>query len=97
MVVNNINVAQTDLSNKEVFVFHESGALDYVPLKVMGAKRPQKGRYYLDSDKKTLSIVFKDENWLFKLTELEEDKIVMQPFKKGRAPFSLELIPLPEL
>jgi hypothetical protein len=82
---------------KEVFIFHESGVLDYIPLKVLGSEPPKKGRFYLDSDKRTLSIVIKNKEWLFKLSVLEDDRIVMRPYKKGRAPFTLELIPLPEL
>lgn len=97
MIVNKIDVSQANLENKEVFVFHESGVLDYIPLKVFGSNPPKKGRYYLDSDKRTLSVMFKDKEWYFKLSVLEDDRIVMRPYKKGRAPFTLELIPLPEL
>ncbi|MDB2657288.1 hypothetical protein N9Y60_04455 [Crocinitomicaceae bacterium] len=97
MIVNDIDVSQSNLTNKEVFIFHESGVLDYVPLKVLGSASPKKGRYYLDSDKRTLSIVFHDKEWFFMLSVLEDDRIVMRPYKKGRAPFTLELIPLPEL
>ncbi len=97
MVVKNVNVAQHDLVNKEVFIFHESGVVDYLPLKAIGEKSPQKGRFYLDSDKRTLSLTFEHKTWRFKLSVLEEHKIVMRPLKKGKAPFTAELIPLPEL
>lgn len=97
MTVNNVNVAPHDLGNKDVLIFHVSGVVDYLPLKAIGERDPRKGRYYLDSDKRTLSITFDHETWLFKLSVLEEDKIVMKPNKKGSAPFTAELIPLPEL
>lgn len=96
-IVDGINVSQSGLHKKEVFVFHESGVLDYIPFKGMGSSEPKKGRYYLDSDKRTLSIVFKEKEWFFKLSVLEDDRIVIRPYKKGRAPFTLELVPLPEL
>lgn len=97
MVVNGIDVSPQDLLKKEVLVFHESGSLDYMPLKVMGAQPPKKGRYYLDSDKRKMSMTFKRDKWVFALSVLEDDRVVMRPYKKGRAPFTIELIPLPEL
>ncbi len=96
-VINDVDVSQSRLRNKEVFIFHHTGVLDYLPLRVMGQNEPKKGRYYLDSDKRTMSISFKGKEWLFKLSVLEENRIVMRPLKKGKAPFTLELIPLPEL
>jgi len=96
-IVKKVNVAPFDLVNKEVMVFHESGTLDFILFKRFGREEPKKGRYYLDSDKRIMSIVFKNEEWVFKLSVLEEDRVVMRPLKKGKAPFTLELIPLPEL
>lgn len=97
MIVNDIDVAQAGLRNKEIFVFHDSGVLDYLPLRVIGQKEPKKGRFYLDSDKRIMSINFKKQEWRFKMSVLEDDRIVMRPLKKGSAPFTVELIPLPEL
>lgn len=97
MLVNDINVAQKPLQNKEVLIFHESGVVDYIALKALGEKSPEKGRYYLDSDKRTLSVSFEEKKWFFKLPVLEEDKIILEPQKKGSAPFKAVLVPLPEL
>jgi hypothetical protein len=97
MIVKDVNVARHGLKNKEIFVFHESGVLDYLALKAIGFDDTNKGRFYLDSDQRTLSITIDKKEWRFKLTILEEDRIVMRPEKKGSAPFTLELIPLPEL
>lgn len=97
MVVNKVNVAQRALKNKEVLIFHESGVVDYLPLKAIGESSPKKGRFYLDSDKKLLSITFNDNEWLFDLPILEENRIVLRPKQKRSAPFSAELVPLPEL
>ncbi|PWL27053.1 MAG: hypothetical protein DCO96_11985 [Fluviicola sp. XM-24bin1] len=98
MIVNDVDVTRTGLRNKEVFIFHDNGVIDRLPLHAMGQNDPKKARYYLDSDKKTMSITFrKQEEWMFKLSVLEEERIIMRPLKKGSAPFTLELIPLPEL
>ena len=97
MIVNKVNIAQHLLKNKEALIFHESGVVDYIPVKAIGEKKPTKGRYYLDSDKRTLSLTFDDDEWLFKLPVLEENRIVLKPKKKGSAPFTAELVPLPEL
>ena len=98
MIVNGVDVSRAGLRNKEVYVFHVSGVIDRMPLHVMGQNDPKKGRYYLDSDRKTIAITFrKQKEWLFKLSVLEEERIVMRPLKKGSAPFTMELVPLPEL
>ena len=97
MVAGKKNIAPNQLNGKDVFIFHESNSVDYLPLKAIGNKAPQKGRFYLDSEKKTLSITFGNKKWVFTLTVLEEDRIVMKPRVEGSAPFSLELVPLPEL
>lgn len=96
-IVNNVNTAPFDLRNKEVMVFHESGCLDFILFKMLGKQKPKKGRYYLDSDKRILSMTFNQEEWEFKLSVLEDNRIVLRPLKKGTAPFTIELIPLPEL
>lgn len=96
-MVNGVDVAQQSPQKKEVLVFHESGVVDYVSVQGLQGNTPQKGRYYLDSDKRELSITFEDEEWYFYLPVLKEDRVKMKPRKKGEAPFTLELIPFPEL
>lgn len=97
MIVNNVNVSRHGLKNKEIFIFHESGTIDYLALKAIGLDGANKGRFYLDSDQRLLSITIDKKEWRFKLSVLEEDRIVMRPEKKGSAPFTLELVPIPEL
>lgn len=97
MIVNRVNTAQEPVEKKDLFIFHESGVLDFLPMKALGNEAPRKGRYYLDSDKRELSITFDREEWLFELPVLEEDRVLMKPAKRGNAPYTIELIPLPEL
>ncbi len=95
--VDDVDVAQFDLNSKEVLIFHDNGKVDYISLKAMGYKRPQKAKFYLDSELKEMTIEFNDKNWHFKLTKLEENRIIMKRMKGSDAKFNLELIPLPEL
>lgn len=95
--VDDIDVAQFDLNSKEVLIFHDNGKVDYISLKAIGYKRPQKAKFYLDSELKQITIEFPDKSWQFKLTKLEEDRIIMKKMKGSDARFNLELIPLPEL
>ena len=97
MIVNKTNIAPHNIGAKELFIFHSSGTINYLPMKALGSVKPEKGRYYLDSDEREMYITFDKKEWIFDLPVLEENRIIMRPKKEGKAPFSLELIPLPEL
>jgi len=97
MILKNVDIAQKPIEKKDLMIFHESGVLDFLPMKALGNELPRKGRYYLDSDKRLLSITFDKEEWIFELPVLEEDRVVLRPTKKGNARYTIELIPLPEL
>lgn len=97
MIVKKRNVAPHRIEAKELFIFHASGTINYVPMKALGSQDPQKGRFYLDSDAREMYLTFDKKEWVFDLPVLEEDRVIMRPKKGGKAPFSLELIPLPEL
>lgn len=97
LIVKGVNISQYELESKEVFIFHSNGAVDYLPLKAMGRKKPLKANYYLDSENKTLTLYFTGETWSFDLTTLKEDKIIMKSNKDSDTKIVLELIPLPEL
>jgi hypothetical protein len=97
MTVKGVNVVQQAHQKKELLVFHESGVVDYVSIQGLQGNTPKKGQYYLDSDKRELSITFEDEEWNFYLPLLKEDRVKMRPRKRGEAPFTLEIIPFPEV
>lgn len=95
--VNNVNIAPHEKWAKDVMIFHENGTVDCISLKAMGHKAPTKGVYYLDSEKREISLEFKKERWVFHLPSLQENRIFMKPIKDSDVQFKLELIPLPEL
>lgn len=95
--VNDVNIAPHDKWSKDVMIFHENGTVDCISLKAMGHKVPKKAIYYLDSEKREISLEFKKERWVFSLPTLQEKRILMEPKKSSNARFKLELVPLPEL
>lgn len=95
--INKINFANSNVWNKDLMIFHESGKVEIIPLKAMGQKSPRKGKYYLDSDNKTLEITFPKEEWRMKLEYITEDSIYMKSIEGSDIKFNIQIIPLPEL
>ena len=63
----------------------------------MGKKSPKCGKYYLDSDNKTLEINFLKEEWQMDLEYITEDSIYMKSKKGSDIKIDIQIIPLPEL
>lgn len=80
-------------------IFHESGRVEIIPLKAMGKAIPRVGKYYLDSETKTLDISFpkEDEEWKMSLDYITEDSIYMKSVKGSDVKYDIQIIPLPEL
>lgn len=99
MMVDGAVVSPSDTYDKHIFVFHYNQKVDYIALRDITRKPPRKGNFYVDSDKKIMSIEFddNDENWTFDLIYLTEDSILMQPTAKSDLDASIQLKPLPEL
>ncbi|MFT6502624.1 MAG: hypothetical protein ACJASQ_002751 [Crocinitomicaceae bacterium] len=95
--VNKVNFANSSVWSKDLMIFHESGKVEIIPLKAMGKKSPKCGRYYLDSDNKTLEITFPKEEWQMDLEYITEDSIYMKSTEGSDIKFDIQIIPLPEL
>ena len=96
-VVDNANIAPIDLYDKELMVFHITGIVDCIALKDITRKKPKKGQYFLDSQKRTMKIEFEhDTLWDLDLRYITEDSILMEPTKKSDLNIAVQLKPLPE-
>lgn len=97
MIIKGVNISQHNTQSKEVLIFHRNGVVDYLPLKAIGDKTPFKADYFLDSEKRLLTLYFSEETWEFDITTLKESRIVLTSTKKSDSQLTLELVPLPEL
>ena len=95
--INKVNFANGRNSSKELMIFHESGRVEIIPMKAMGKSSPKSGRFYLDSDNKTLDISFPNEKWKMDLKYITEDSVFMTSTKGSDTKFDIQIIPLPEL
>ncbi|MGB0915491.1 MAG: hypothetical protein ACPGVI_05425 [Crocinitomicaceae bacterium] len=92
------NVAPTIDLHKDLMVFHRSSIVDIIPLADILKSTPKKGDYYLDSDKKTMTMEFQDESiWSFDLGYITEDSVLFVPKADSQLQFSLKIKPFPEL
>ena len=100
MIIDGVVVSPSETYDKHIMVFHYNQQhLDYIALRDITRKPPRKGYYFVDSDKKKLTIEFNDndENWIFDLVYLTEDSILMQSTTKSDFDATIQLKPFPEL
>ncbi|MBL4861554.1 MAG: hypothetical protein JKY09_00855 [Crocinitomicaceae bacterium] len=97
VVSNGMNIAPANDWSKDVIVFHESRNVNLIPLKGMGHVAPRKGEYFLNSQKRTLKIEFKDATWDMDISYITEDSVLMKAARNSDVKFSIQLMPLPEL
>jgi hypothetical protein len=90
------NYAPIENSDKDVFIFYDSGACMFQPMKTLGDLQGKKGEYSVYSEEESLSIFFKNERWDFKIKRVEENRIELEPLKKSAFKYSLVLTPFPE-
>ncbi len=97
MIVDKTNVTAQQDDQKELLIFYGNGHFQYIPIKQLGYKKGKVGSYYLVSSEKELKLYFKEAIWQFKLTEISEDSIYLEPIKGSDANFSILLVPLKEI
>lgn len=83
--------------DKDVLIFHKTGKFQYSPIRKLGTGNVPTGRYALDSEKKVLSLYFKEETWSYKLAYIEEDSILLVPNSTSTTQYALKIIPFPLL
>ena len=81
---------------KDVFIFYKSGRIAVQPLNTLGNKPVLSGYFFIDSDLKTMKLVFKKTTWKFKIDELSIKKVILSPQKSSDFEYGIVLIPLPE-
>lgn len=97
VVVNEMNIAPSMNYDKELMIFHESGMLNMIPMKMLGEKSPKHAYFHVYSDEEELLIEFPKQKWIMKIEYITEDSIYFVPTDKSDAQFSFQLIPMSEL
>lgn len=100
-LVDNLSIDGNEVSPirdgyKDVFVFYKSGRIAVQPLNTLGNKPLLSGYYFIDSDVKTMKLVFKKTTWQFKIDEMSIKKVILSPQKSSDFDYGIVLIPLPE-
>ena len=98
VIIENANIAPAKNEGKDVLIFHDNGRCDLIPMKDIARKGPRKGNFTLDSDNRKLTIDFQDRTkWNFDLPYITEDSILLNAEDGSKTPFSIQIIPFPEL
>lgn len=96
-VVDNADITPFHFNDKEIMVFHKRGVVDCIALKDITRKAPRKGKFTLDSQKRTMLIEFNnDQLWKLNLAYITEDSIMMEPARGSDINIAVQLKPLPE-
>ncbi len=82
------------LQYKEIIIFHKSGNFYIQKMNTLGDEMGQKGSFQVSNNFKKVKLYFKDQIWIFDLSMLTNEKIILKP--KINYAFALELIPIPE-
>ena len=82
---------------KNLMIFYKGGDCEFIPMKDITRKSPQRAKYFLNSRMKKISIKFEEYTMMFTLPYLTEDSILMEPIKESDYEFGLQLIPFQRL
>ena len=82
---------------KNLMIFYKGGDCDFIPMKDITRKPPQRAKYILNSRKKKISIEFQDYSMDFSLAYLTEDSIMMKPTTDSVYEYGIQLIPFQRL
>ncbi len=82
---------------KDICIFYSNGKCVVQPLNTLGDRPGAKGKFSVDSRKRTIRMKFKNETWNFDLAKTRDDYIVLKPRKDSDMQYTVHLIPLPEL
>jgi hypothetical protein len=97
MIVNKSNITAQKDAQKELLIFFGTGRFQYIPIKQLGHKSGEVGSYFVFSSEKVVKMYFKEAIWKFKMKEISEDSIYLEPVKGSDAKFSMLLVPLKEI
>ncbi|MDX2361319.1 MAG: hypothetical protein QNK23_10965 [Crocinitomicaceae bacterium] len=98
VMVNNAVISSVKNSDKHVLIFHENNACEYIAMKDITRKSPERGYFILNSELRTVYIEFEDDHrWEFTIAYIEEDSILLEPTSTSDANFTIQLTPFPEL
>lgn len=97
MIVNKSNITAQRDAQKELLIFYGTGRFQYIPIKQLGHKSGKVGSYFVFSSEKVLKMYFRESIWKFKMKEISEDSIYLEPVKGSDAQFSMLLVPLKEI
>lgn len=90
-------ISSTHYLDKDIIIFHENGVCDLVPFISISNGISTKGKFLIDSEKKTLKIAFPKETWIYNMTHITEDSISLSPTNESSSQFGLQLKPFMEL
>jgi len=97
VVMGNAVVSPFKNYDKDLMIFHKGGRCDFIAMKDITRKSPQKADYFLNSRKHKISIEFAEFEMEFHLAYITEDSILMNPTHDSEYPYSIQLIPFQEL
>lgn len=84
------------LSEKDVFIFYESGVVLVQPFKLLGQGIPKRGKYNFREVNNELSLYFDKEAWHFNVSDYSKNQITLEPSKLSDFKYSITLESLPE-
>jgi len=90
-------ISDPSLYRKKMIVFHNSGVVNMIPVNALGDREPERGYFFVNSDKKILNLEFKKELWVLEMVHLTEDSIVCKALSESDLQVNFKLIPFPEL
>lgn len=91
----NSDHAPLSFDYKEVIIFHKTKTCYVHKIKNFGNKPGRKADFYIDMNKKEISIDFDKSSWIFEISSYGQDKIILKP-KYNSFKYTMELIPFPE-
>ena len=98
VVIKDINTAPSNDYQKDVMIFYESGIVNVSPLRKLGDDSPRRGKYYLNSQKRYMTIEFDDkEIWEVDIDYATQDSIYLIRTNDEDGPIGIQIIPLPAL
>ncbi len=93
----NKNYAPILRQERDLFVFYSTGKCLLTPIDSLSKSSAHAyGRFLVNSAEKEIRIIYKDGDWIFKITTFEDNEIVLKPVR-GSYKYDLHLISFPEL
>jgi hypothetical protein len=91
------NFSSSKMEEKNILVFYNTYNCLMLPISSMGTKDGKRGSFELSSGNDQLILHFKNENWIFKVRELNALQIILEPTSNSSFPYELHLKTFPEI